>query len=237
MHDSWKYKHTKPDSLAVLRDEKSTPNDKLWALRYMQEPLSKGGTQKDQDLYVQILTTIAQGTDAHYQDESSRLTAVEVLSHYKDPRVAPSLLKAFDNPPGKHDPLLASIFRQKVLAGLGETGAPEARELLIQVARAGAKEATQGERSNTLDERLHALRGLGHYNQYDSIDTLYQVMTMEKDVALRERAYLSLEEATGKHLPPDPKKWDKLLHGTPQEREAVAREGSGGVLNLVGWWH
>jgi hypothetical protein len=231
MKDNYRYAHSRPDSLKVLSEKKDNGNECVWALRYMDEPLTHGGKQADQDLYIKILTAYATAD----RDPNCRMAAVQTLGRYKDPRAAEALLTAFDNSSRIDQPELGTVLRQQVLTALGQTGNPAARELLIQVARASAKEDTHNERARTLDERLSAIRALGHFSQYDATDTLYQVMATEKDVALRDRAYRSLEEATGKNLPSDPQKWDKLLHGSEAERAAVARESSG-TFSLVGWW-
>jgi HEAT repeat protein len=232
MKDEYRYRFTKPDCEKILRNPDSNGNDRAWALRHLDEPLQHSGTQAKQDLYVNQILAIIASKD---QDPLSRLEAVRTLGRYKDPRAVKALEDAYWN--AKVFPAdMATAIRQQVLISLGQTANPEARELLIQVAKAGAREDTQEEKTQTLDLRLCALKGLGHFKQSDVTETLNRVMASEKDVALRNRAYLSLEESTGLRLPPDPEKWDKLLHGSPTEREAVARESSGPLI-LVGWWH
>jgi hypothetical protein len=229
--DAWKYRFTTPDSLAVLKDEKSGGNDRTWALRSMQEPLKHHGTQEQQDLYVKVLGDLA----VRDRDALIRLQAVQVLGTYKDPRVVKSLLDAYFSAKAFPAEMETNIHKE-VLMALGQTGDPAARDLLIQVARDSAKRENQEAQLHTLDERLCAVKGLGHFKQSDAAETLQQVLAREKDVALRDRACLSLQEATGLHLPPDPAKWDIVLHGTQTERDAVVRESSS-VFNLVGWWH
>jgi hypothetical protein len=230
VRDGYKYRYTKPDNpLKVLQGDND--NDRVWALRYMQEPATHGGDKSRQEDYVKILTAIAT-TD---RDSLCRMQAVRTLADYKDPRAVKALEDAYWNA-RVFPPDVATVLREQVLVSLGQTANPEARELLIQVARAGASEDTQQEKLQTLDLRLCALKGLGHFKQSDVTEALHHVMATEKDVSLRDRAYLSLEEATGAHLPPDPAKWDRLLHGSQQERDAVVRE-SNGFFSLVGWWH
>jgi hypothetical protein len=229
IRDGYKYRYTRPDDpLKVLKCDNG--NERAWAIRCMDEPLQHGGDQKKQDFYVNILGGIAD-TDA---DPLCRLQAVRTLGTYKDPRAAKYLQDAYWRAKDFSNDL-ATVLREQVLTSLGETANPQGRELLIQVAKAGASEETQQEKMQTLDLRLCALKGLGHFKESDATETLQQVMASEKDVSLRDRAYLSLEEATGQHLPPDPAKWDKYLHGSQSERQAVVRE-SGSLINLVGWW-
>jgi hypothetical protein len=229
VRDEYKYRFTKPDSLVVL-DKSDNCNDRCWALRAMEEPAQHGGTQDDQERYIKVLTAVAKGD----RDPVCRLQAVRMLGRYKDPRAVPAIQEAYWS--AKVFPAeSAKVLRQQVLTSLGQSGDPSARELLIQVARAGAKEETQEEKLQTLDLRLSALRGLGNFKQSDVAEALYHVMATEKDVALKDRACLSLQTVTGTYLPADPQKWDKLLHGTATERDAVAREGHS-MLTLVGWW-
>jgi hypothetical protein len=230
IRDGWKYRFTRPDNpLETLKSDNG--NDRVWALRYLEEPLQHGGDEKKQELYLKILGGIA----CSYHDPLSRLQAIRTLGTYKDPRAVKYLEEAYWSAKA-FPPEMATVLREQVLLSLGQTGRPEARELLLQVAKAGAQEETQAEKLQTLDLRLCALKGLGHFNQSDVVETLYQIMTSEKDVSLRDRAYASLKEATGERLPPDPVKWDKYLHGTPSERAAVVRESSWPFIDLVGWW-
>ena len=53
------------------------------------------------------------------------------------------------------------------------------------------------------DLRLAAIRALGNYQHYDTTRALLEVMSKEKDVALKDRAHEALQTATGKNLPPD----------------------------------
>ena len=78
-------------------------------------------------------------------------------------------------------------------------------------------EASLSDRQQTLGERLAAVRGLARFKQYDAIETLVHVMETERDVALRQCAYESLREATGKNLPPEATAWRQLLRdpGSP----------------------
>jgi hypothetical protein len=66
---------------------------------------------------------------------------------------------------------------------------------------------------------------LSHFHHYQATEALYSVLRAEKeDVALRDCAHESLQVCTGKHLPPDPKAWDELLHQTNDH--AVAEDST-----------
>ena len=62
--------------------------------------------------------------------------------------------------------------------------------------------------------RFAAARALANFSHYQATEALMQVLKTERDVALRDRAHESLQTATGKTLPPDPKAWEDLLHQT-----------------------
>jgi hypothetical protein len=63
-----------------------------------------------------------------------------------------------------------------------------------------------------------------------------KVLETEKDVALRDRAHESLVAVTGKHLPPDAKQWDALLHDNSKPQSPP--NGLSKTWNtLVSWWH
>jgi HEAT repeats len=216
--------------LVVLRD--STDGDaRAKALRSLREPLQNGGTQKDQDVYVQILTSAAT-TD---KQPLCRMAAIKALSQFKDPRTIKVLIVADQKAERDFARDIATTIRQQALAALGENRNPEAREWLILVARAGAKEESEVEKQQTLDVRLTAIRSLGKYSQYESTETLLHLLKTEKDVAVRERAYESLEVATGKHLPRDPKVWEDLLHPSGQGNNGTLAEDPAKKRNLFGW--
>src|SRR5207248_9449674 len=91
-------------------------------------------------------------------------------------------------------------------------GRPTAGALLARVVRAPRAEGTDFEKHRTLDVRIAAARALGKFSHYQATEALVRVMQNDKDVALRDRAYESLQAATGKKLSPDGKEWEQLLH-------------------------
>src|SRR5207253_2304753 len=76
----------KKDPLSVLHDS-DDGNERRKALAVLQEPLPHGGTQKDQDAVVQILTTAA----TTERDSLCRMAAIRSLGHFQDPRAAEAI--------------------------------------------------------------------------------------------------------------------------------------------------
>jgi hypothetical protein len=210
---------SKPNPMLVLRD--STDGDlRAKALRSLKEPIRNGGTAKDQDAYVQILTTAAT-TD---KEPLCRTAAIKSLAQFKDKRAVEALIQADQRADRDFSRDLSTVIRQQALTALGETGDPKACEWLILVARAGAKEESDVEKQQTLDVRLTAIRSLGKYNQTQATEALLHLLKTEKDVAVRDRAHESLQVATGKSLLADPKAWENLLHPSGQGNNRTLAE-------------
>jgi HEAT repeat protein len=203
---SWKGMFTKSDPLLVLRD--SNDGDKrARALAALQEPKQVGGTDVEQDAFVNILTTAA----ATEKQPLCRLAAIQSLGRFKDPRAVKGLTEAFYNA-SAFSPETATVIRCEALNALGETGNPAAVELLARVVREPPAEGTELEKEQTLDVRIAGARALGKFSHYQATEALVRVMHSETDIALRDRAYESLQAATGKKLPADAKEWEELLH-------------------------
>jgi hypothetical protein len=196
----------KPNPLLVLRDS-SDGDKRARALAGLQEPKQYGGTDVEQDAIVNILTTAA----ATEKQPLCRLAAIQSLGRFKDPRAVKGLTEAFYNA-SAFSPETATVIRCEALNALGATGNPSAVELLARVVREPPAEGTEQERQQTLDVRIAAARALGKFSHYQATEALVRVMHSETDIALRDRAYESLQVATGKKLPPDAKEWDELLH-------------------------
>jgi HEAT repeat protein len=232
--NDFKFKHlfSKPDPMLVLRD--STDGDKrAAALRSLREPLQNGGGQKDQDAYVQILTAAAT-TD---KEPLCRMAAIISLGHFKDARAVPALIQADQKAERDFTRDNSTLVRQQALTALGENRTPEARQWLIGVARASAKEEGESEKLQTLAVRLTAIRSLGKYSQYEATETLLHLLKTDRDVAVRESAHQSLELATGKRLAADPKAWDDLLHQSgqaPANNGTIAEEPAK-KRSILGW--
>jgi HEAT repeat protein len=203
---SWKSMFNKPNPLLVLRD--STDGDqRARALAALREPKQYGGTDVEQDAIVNILSTAA----ATEKQPLCRLAAIQSLGRFKDPRAVKGLTEAFYNA-SAFSPETATVIRCEALNALGATGNPAAVELLARVVREPPAEGTELEKQQSLDVRIAAARALGKFSHYQATEALVRVMQTEKDIALRDRAYESLQAATGKKLPPDAKEWEELLH-------------------------
>jgi len=229
---------TSDPPLVVLRD--SEDGDKrAKAMRALEEPLTHGGTQQDQEFVLQILGTAA----VKDRQPLCRLAAISSLGKFKDPRAVQYLKDAFYNASNFPDSAVAkdntkttpgavpgplSIYSTagisldmpnqiecQALVALGQTGNPLALDLLTRVVREPRGVGADEDRQQGMDVRLAAARALGNFHDARAADALVGVFKQEKDVALRDRLYESLEASTGKKLPPDPQKWDELVHGTP----------------------
>lgn len=155
------------DPMTVLRDDQYDADQKIRAMQRLREPARNGGTQADQDEAVQTLAYAA--TQNPYA--LIRLTAIDTLATFEDPRVNQILVTAYRNagpvakpetPPagdpngirtasatlvaesqagGPFTADVTSTIRSKSLAALGERQAPEALPLLVEVAAAPAQKA------------------------------------------------------------------------------------------------
>jgi hypothetical protein len=222
---------TTPDPLVVIRD--STDNERRGkALAALKEPLLNGGTQQDQDAYLQILTTAARED----REPLCRLGAIQALGSFKDPRAARALEDVYQQPKLPFTQEFNSMIRQQALRGMERAGHEESRHLLIRVARQPGppRDATSTDRQMTQDEKIIAIRALRQYRQPECLETLLYILETEKDVALRGRAHESLQVATGKDLPPDVQAWRAALSGqpanfAPPEPNLIQR--AGGLVN------
>jgi hypothetical protein len=206
-----------PDPLVVIHD--STDSERrAKALASLKEPLANGGTQKDQDVYLEILTTAAQ-TD---RDPYCRLGAIQALGHFKDPRAAKALTIVYENTKLPFTAEFNGMIRHQALRAVEKTGDREGYKLMILVARQPrpAKDAASADRQQIQDERLIAIRALGQYRQPECVDTLVYLLDTEKDASLRNRAQQSLVSITGRSLPADAEVWRASLSQQPVDLAA-----------------
>jgi len=232
----WRYISgiNKPHPLEVLRDS-SDGHRKAQALAELREPLHNGGNAQDQEAYLKILDAAATTSE----EPLCRLTAIRTLGKFKDPRAARILEDVYQLPSRRakaaDDRVLPftvetnSMIRREALVALETTKDPDARHLLIRVARQPGPsiEANLTDRQQTQDEKIVAIRALGKYRQQECVDALAHVMRTEKDPALRDRAHLSLEESTGKKWPTQRDAWQKddirPLPGSHSEENSILR--------------
>lgn len=225
-----------PDPLVVLRD--NTDNQrKAEALARLREPKQNGGTQEQQDLYLQILARAALNeepgrTEPMSRDPLCRLSALRMMGEYKDDRVVPILEKAYLDP-HPFTPEMNAMIRQQALASLEQTGNPGALPVLIRAARqpSSSPVSSQLDRQAIMDEKVAAVRALGKHSHYEAVDTLVYLLETEKDVAVRHCAHQSLKTATKRDLPADPVQWRTLLaNGTP-----AAPAETNPIQRVAGW--
>jgi hypothetical protein len=201
-----------PDPLVVIHDT-TDGERRAKALSALREPLTHGGNQHDQDVYIEILTTAAR-TD---RDPYCRLGAMQALGYFKDARAAKALEEAYQQTKLPFTQDFNTMIRQTALRSLEKIGSDDSRQLLILVARqpGPAQDAPSIDRQQTQDEKLIAIRALGKYHQPECIETLVYLLESERDIALRDRAHQSLQESTGKHYSADPQVWRTALAGQP----------------------
>jgi hypothetical protein len=230
------YVWSKPDPLVVLRDSTDYQR-KAEALARLHEPRRNGGTQEQQDVYLQILERAAVNDEAGRpealsRDPLCRMSAIRMLGEYKDDRVVPILEKAYLDP-HPFSPELNAMIRQQTLASLEQTGNPAALPVLIRAARqpSASPVSSQVERQSIMDEKVAAVRALGKHSHYEAVVTLVYLLETEKDVAVRHCAHQSLQRATKRDLPPDPEQWRKMLaSGT-----AAAPTTTNPIERVAGW--
>jgi HEAT repeat protein len=220
--------YAKPNPLVVLRE--STDGDKrAKALRALQEPSQHKGTPQDQELVVKVLSTAA----VSEHTALARMAAIQSLSKFKDPRATQALIAAYGEAYGYRTTVgdrvtypaeTATLLRCQTLRALGEQRNPEAVKLLVTVLKQPKAAGPDFDRQLVMDERIAAARALGNFKLPQGELALLDVLKTEKDVALRDRAYESLESATGKKLPPDAKAWDELLHAQASPEAVAAKD-------------
>jgi HEAT repeat protein len=145
---------TTEDPIVVLETVQEG-DDRVRAMNKVKEPKENGGSAADQDRLIVILQTSATS------DKRSlcRLSAVEALSRFKDPRAGQILIAAYNNaaydssPPtpgaevspaggfsgvnaaiSQFTPDTVTTIQCRVLEGLGRHRSPEGLNLLVQVA-------------------------------------------------------------------------------------------------------
>ncbi len=212
-----------PEPMSVIR----TSNDgvkKSKALRALKEPLEHGGTQAQQDEVVQALTWCA----TNDPQPLCRMAAIDTLQHFKDPRAAQALMDAWERASyfQRDRPETMATIRCQALAALGVNNNPATVDLLVRILKEPPQAGLERDKQDTLDERIAAARALAHYPQYQAAEALVAVLRTEHDVALRNRATESLQEITGKDLPPDAQAWADYLHTSASKGEALAGKRS-----------
>ncbi len=175
------------------------------AYRMLSEPKQHGGSDRDQDYVLEALASAAKTE----KQVICRTAAVEKLGEFKDARAVQALTEAFYAPINFSDK--NPVVRMACLTSLGRIGNPAGLETLSEAAS----------RDPSMDVRIAAAKALGNFNDYQAPQTLVQILKQEKNLALRHQAAESLEQITGKDLPPDAQAWEEFLRNPnqPQERK------------------
>jgi hypothetical protein len=225
----FKHLYTKPNPFLVLQN--STDGDeRAKALRALREPKANDGTDQDQEAVLKILATAATA-DKQFL---CRLAAIESLGKFKDPRAATHLTEAFYNS-GSFPAEMATRIQCQAVAAMGETGNPSAIPLLVRVVKGASGEGSELEKQQVMDVRIAAASALGHFHDARVTEALCHILQNDKDVALCDCAFESLQACTGRKLPPDFHNWDELLHA-PNVQGAVASGQQGPAVKLMGWF-
>ncbi|MFO0842495.1 MAG: HEAT repeat domain-containing protein [Gemmataceae bacterium] len=216
--------------MEVIRSSKDG-NERARALRCLQEPLTHGGTQQDQDAVVAVLNYSA----SHESQLWCRLAAIDSLRKFKDPRAADGMKEAYYHA-GIFNPEQATVIRCQALTGLGETRQPAAVEVLVRVLREPPVEGPDQDKELKMRERIAAAKALRGYPDQQATGALVEVLRREKDDALRNNAHESLVASTGKRLPPDGQVWADYFENPSKVDPSLVQQPNLGerILELTG---
>jgi hypothetical protein len=228
--------YTKPNPLQVLKDS-NDGDHRARALRALQEPKQNGGSQQEQDAVLKILVTAASAESQFL----CRVAAVQSLGRFQDPRAVSGLTDAFYNS-GSYPQEQATRLQCLVAQALGETHNPAAVPFLVKVARGAPAEGSAQEKQQVLDVRIAAAKALGAFHNRQASEGLVRLLQTDKDVALCNCVFESLQSTTGRKLPSDFKDFDDLLRTTPAKDQALVQSGTDqaapatdGENRLVSW--
>lgn len=196
---------SKPNPFLVLQ-ESQDGDKRARALRALREPKRSGGTDQDQDAVVKILTTAAVAE----RQFLPRLAAIESLGRFEDARAVHGLTDAYQAA-ASFTPELCNRLQCAALTSLGETGSAAAVPFLARVLERPAPDGSDPEKQQIQDLRIAAARALGQFKDFAATEALVRVLRRDKDVALCDCAYVSLQANMDRVIPPDFKDWDKLL--------------------------
>jgi hypothetical protein len=185
------------------------------------------------------------------RDPLCRVAAVRALGRFKDAQAGKILTDVYLGNPGL-SPENNALIRQQALVALQSSSPAEAKQLFVRAARqpaGGITTTAQRDRLEILDERLAAIRALGHYKDPETVETLVKVLETDKDIAIRTCAQESLKGITHKDIPADGKMWREYIatgkeppHQSPNmlavfKRDSSApAEDSPSVVQKIGNW-
>jgi hypothetical protein len=218
----------KPSPFIVLH-ESNDGDQRAKALRALREPKQHGGSDQDQDAVVKILVTAAT-TEKRFL---CRVAAIDALGGFKDPRAVAGLTDAFYNS-GTFMPELANRLQCQALAALGATHNVAAVPFLVKVVKGAPATGTDQEKQQVMDVRIAAARALGGFEDYEAVEALVHILQNDKDVALCDCAFESLQHSTKQKLPPDYHDWDALL---AKARQSPPGPPAASKFSVAAWFN
>lgn len=218
------------DPLTILRNKPNDGDARIRAMRRLEEPLTHGRSQEDQN---EALGYLQSGATV---DPSPvvRAAAIEALGRFEDPRVPEILAAAFHQAAGPgssrttdpaqpgllsgrtgffgptgYSPDVTTMLRVKAVDALAKTNRPEAVAFLADL----ALPKPEFDPVETRDVRVAAVRGLSTMRRPEAVTALSRILTAEqgRDAAVVARAHAGLIDLTGRDLPADPKQWDEVV--------------------------
>jgi len=215
------------------------------AMMVLQEPKRSGRPASDQDEVIQILQASATtdnraicrlgAVEALGRFEDPRATQILMQAYSAANQSEAALSNVAQTGLRTRFPLGAMssftpdmiiTIQSRTLESLGKQHRQDALPLLFEVAMMPAKKQPNSSPENLLAEgslgqdpfdlRLAALRALENYKgDQTAAQFLYKVVTTETDVAIKDRAYMSLKTVTGKDWAPTAPEWATHLHVSP----------------------
>ncbi len=215
------------------------------AMLALQEPKRSGRPAADQDEVIQILQSSATtdnraicrlgAVEALGRFEDPRATQI-LMQAYSAANQSEAALSSVTQtglrsrvPVGamsSFTPDMIITIQSRTLESLGKQHRPDALPLLFEVATMPAKKMPSSSPESLLAEgslgqdpfdlRLAALRALENYKGDQAVaQFLYTVVTTETDVAIKDRAYMSLKTVSDKDWAPTAPEWAAHLHVSP----------------------
>ncbi len=225
----WQRLTDQRDPMEVLLTDKDH-DLRARAIRSLKEPLANGGTEKEQQDLLVLLSVTAR---AEKEPTVCRLAAVEKLGEFKDQQATQKLLDAFHAKVNVAESTRNPVVQMAALDALARRRDPAAIETLTDSALNGTHP----------DICITASKGLANFENYQAVNALVRVLekekqkeVREKNMALRYQANASLQQITGKELPPDPEAWQQYLLQAPADRKPAPTRDQNPWLRLTSWF-
>lgn len=187
------------------------------ALGRLSEP--KPGPERDEMLAILAAAAVRE------PDPICRVIAIEKLGAFSDSRCTQMLLEAYAAPVNNTSDTTA--VRIAVLKSLAQRKDPAGIETIL----------ASLEPSKPRDQRMAAADALAAFPNYHAAGGLVTILREEKDVALRRRAYVSLQKMTGReNLPPQAEAWEEVFRSAAATGAPIQQDNSIG-FRLASWWY